>query len=69
MILAYFVTLKAILIVFYFINSLFKRKNVTQVSIKISKICNFSFSFKPNDKKKVPLKNMVWRGRLEEKFC
>ena len=32
-----------------------------QVSIKISKISKFSFTFKLNEKKKVPLK-MIWRG-------
>ena len=60
MFLAHFVLLKVFLIVFYFINSLFKRKTVwkiTQVSIKISKISYFSFSLKLNEKKKVPLKN------------
>ena len=51
----YFVLLKAFLIVFYFINSLFKRKSVqklTEVSIKISKI-SFFYSFKLNGKKNV----------------
>ena len=51
----YFVLLKAFLIVFYFINSLFKRKSVqklTEVSIKISKI-SFFYSFKLNEKKNV----------------
>ena len=32
-----------------------------QVSIKISKISKFSFTFKLNEKKKVPLK-MIWSG-------
>ena len=57
-------------IVLYLINSLFKRKNVqklTQVSIKISKISYFSFSFKLNEKKKVALKNVVWKGKLQKK--
>ena len=38
------------------------------MSIKISKISYFSFSFKLNEKK-VPLKNMVWRGGLQENFA
>ena len=47
----------------YFINSLFKSKSVqklTQVSIKISKISYFCFTFKLKLKKKAPLKNLVW---------
>ena len=59
MFLAYFVLLKSFLILFYFINSLFKRKRVwklTQESIKMSKYSYFSFSFKLNEKKKAPLK-------------
>ena len=31
------------------------------------KISYFSFSFKVNETKKVPLKNMVWRGRIARK--
>ena len=59
MFVAYFVLLKVFLIVFYFINSLFKRKSeykLTQVSIEISKTSYFYFSFKLNEKKKVPLR-------------
>ena len=66
--LAYFVLLKVFLVVIYFINNLFKFKSVyelTQVSIKISKISYFSFSFKLNEKKKVALKNVVWKGKLQ----
>ena len=68
MFLAYFVLLKVFLVVIYFINNLFKFKSVyelTQVSIKISKISYFSFSFKLNEKKKVALKNVVWKGKLQ----
>ena len=59
MFLAYFVLLKVILIVLYFINSLFKKKSVrklTQMTIKISKIGYFSFDLKLKNKKKKPLK-------------
>ena len=59
MFLAYFVLLKVILIVLYFINSLFKKKSVrklTQMTIKISKIGYFSFNLKLKNKKKKPLK-------------
>ena len=38
------------------------------MSITISKISFFSSGFKPNEKKKVPLKNMVERGGLQENF-
>ena len=38
------------------------------MSIKIPKISYFSFAFKLNQKNKVPLKNIVWRGGLQEKF-
>ena len=37
------------------------------MNIKKSKISNFSFRFKLNDKEKVPLKNMVWTGGLTGK--
>ena len=37
------------------------------MSIKTAKISYFSFSFKLNEKK-VPLKNMVWRGGATKKF-
>ena len=56
---------------FYFIDSLFKRKSVLklmQVSIKVFKITYFSFSFKLKEKKKVPLKNMVWREWVTRKY-
>ena len=59
MFLAYFVLLKVILIVLYFINSLFKKKSVrklTQMTTKISKIGYFSFDLKLKNKKKKPLK-------------
>ena len=59
MFLAYFVLLKVILIVLYFINSLFKKKSVRklkQMTIKISKIGYFSFNLKLKNKKKKPLK-------------
>ena len=50
-------------------NSLFKRKSVlklTQVSTKISKIGCFPFTFKLNEKKKMPLKKLVWRVAVTE---
>ena len=59
MFLAYFVLLKVILIVLYFINSLFMKKSVRklkQMTIKISKIGYFSFNLKLKNKKKKPLK-------------
>ena len=64
--LTYIFSLKVFLVVFYFINSFFERKNVqmlAQASIKISKISYFSsYSFKLNEKKKVPFKKYtVWR--------
>ena len=52
--------IRTVLMVFYFINILFKRKNVLkliQESNKISIINSFSFSFKLNGKK-VPSKNI-----------
>ena len=79
--LAYFVLLKVFLVVIYFINNLFKFKSVyelTQVSIKISKISYFSFSFQLNEKKKPLKKYDLQRGRgrgraggrgLQESFC
>ena len=58
-------------IVFYFINSLlFKRKsveNLIQVSTKIFKISNFSFTFLLNEKERVPF-NMVWSRKVTRKF-
>ena len=45
--------------VLFYINSLFKRKRVlklTQEIIKIPKVSYFSFSFKLNEKKKMPFK-------------
>ena len=63
---AYFVLLKVFLVVFYFIISLFVQK-LKEKSIKKSKISYFSFTFKLNEKKKVPLKNMVWREELQKK--
>ena len=70
--LVYFVLLKVqkfLKITFF---SLSKRKSVkklTQLSTKISKFSYFSFTFKLNGKKKMPLKNIVWRRELQEKFC
>ena len=64
--------IKSFLTVFYFINSLFKRKIVwksTQVRIKIIKICYFSFTFKLNEKKKVPLKKTWLIERVIRTFC
>ena len=56
---------------FYFINSLlFKRKsveNLIQVSTKIFKISNFSFTFLLNEKERVPF-NMVWSRKVTRKF-
>ena len=60
--LAYFVLLRVVVIVFYFINSLFKMKSVSklmQMSIKVFQISYFSLSLKLNE---VSLKSMVWRG-------
>ena len=53
------------MLLFYFINSLFKRKsvlNLTQVSIKISKISCFIL----NEKKKVSLKMWFGEGGYEK---
>ena len=38
------------------------------MSINLSKISYFYFSFKMNEKKE-PLKNMVWRGGLQKNIC
>ena len=58
---------------FYFTNSLFKRKSIqklTQVSIKILKTGYFYFTFKLNEKKKVPFKKYgMERGGLQENLC
>ena len=71
--LAYFVLVEYFLIVSYFINRLFKRISVlklTQVSIKISKIDYFSFTFKINEKKKVLLKNFgLEKGGYKKTFA
>ena len=60
------------LMVLSFINSLFKRKSVhklAQVSIKISKISYFSFSFKVNRKEKSAIKKLWFgEGDSNEKF-
>ena len=42
---------------------------ITQVSIEISKMIHFSFTFKLNEKRKVLLKNMIWRGILQGNIC
>ena len=39
------------------------------MSIKISKISYFSFTFKLNEKKKLLLKKLVWWGELQGNFC
>ena len=39
------------------------------MSIKISKISYFSFTFKVNEKKKLLLKKLVWWGELQGNFC
>ena len=54
-----------------FIYSLFKRKGLqklTQVSIIISKMSYFSFTFTLNGKKKVLFKSMIWRGGVTRKY-
>ena len=39
------------------------------MSIKIFKISYFSFTFKLNEKKKAPLKNIIWKeGEVTRKF-
>ena len=71
LILAYFVSLRAFLIVLYFINSLFKRKSVskfTEVCIKTSKISYFSVSIKLAEKKKMPLKEFGLERGVRKKF-
>ena len=63
-----FIQLKVSFMVSYFIKGLFKRESVwkiTQLSIKKSKISNFSFTFKLNNNKKVPLKNFGLERRIE----
>ena len=68
-VLAYFVLLKVFLTVFYFISNFFKRRslqNLTQISIKISEISYFSFSFKL---KKAPLKKRLEREGYKKKFA
>ena len=58
-------SLTFLFLVSYFIYSLFKRKGLqklTQVSIIISKMSYFSFTFTLNGKKKVLFKSMIWRG-------
>ena len=55
---------------FYFINSLFERKKSIEVKkrkCKISRVSNFSFSFKLN-KKRMPLKNIAWRREVTRTF-
>ena len=42
---------------------------ITQVSIEISKMIHFSFTFKLNEKRKVLLKNIIWRGMLQGNIC
>ena len=37
---------------------------LSEENFKISKIAYFSFTFKLNEKKKVPLKTFVWRGGM-----
>lgn len=39
------------------------------MSIKISKISSFSFSFKLNEEKKMLLKKLIWRWGLQENSC
>ena len=62
-----FCFIKGFLIAFYFTNSLFVWK-LTQVSIKISKISCFSFSFKLNNKKKVLLGKYGLERGLQKNF-
>ena len=69
MFLVYFVLLKGILIVFYYFDSLFSFKKLTQMRIKISRISYFSFSFKLNNKKKVSLKMLALRGVYKKNVC
>ena len=63
-----FIQLKVSFMVSYFIKSSFKRESVwklTQLSIKKSKISNFSVTFKLNNDKKMPLKNFGLERRIE----
>ena len=63
-----FIQLKVSFMVSYFIKSSFKRESVwklTQLSIKKSKISNFSVTFKLNNNKKMPLKNFGLERRIE----
>ena len=63
-----FIQLKVSFMVSYFIKSSFKRESVwklTQLTIKKSKISNFSFTFKLNNNKKMPLKNFGLERRIE----
>ena len=52
----------------FFINSYFKKKSVTQVSIKKIKNNHFSFTFKLNQKNQVPLKMYFEKG-VTKKLC
>ena len=64
-------SLTFLFLVSYFIYSLFKRKGLqklTQVSIIISKMSYFSFTFTLNGKKKVLFKSMIWRGGVTRKY-
>lgn len=64
-------SLPFLFLVSYFIYSLFKRKGLqklTQVSIIISKMSYFSFTFTLNGKKKVLFKSMIWRGGVTRKY-
>ena len=63
-----FIQLKVSFMVSYFIKSSFKRESVwklTQLSIKKSKISNFSVTFKLNNNKKMLLKNFGLERRIE----
>ena len=55
---------------FYFINSLFERKKSIEVKkrkCKISRVSNFFFSFKLNEKR-MPLKHIAWRREVTRTF-
>ena len=69
MFLVYFVLLKSILIVFYYFDSLFSLKKLTQMRIKISRISYFSFSFKLNEKKESVVKKYGLERGLPENVC
>ena len=63
-----FIQLKVSFMVSYFIKSSFKRESVwklTQLSIKKSKISNFSVTFKWIIIRKCRWKTLVWRGELK----